>query len=266
MKPLARLQSDFLRQIGGAPTPVADALDASTGISPALGLQIYGHAYGARLREALRSDHAALADYLGDAGWQEMSGGYIDAHPSRHRSLRQFGAALPEFLRRHWRYRQRPELAELAAFERALLDSFDAADALPTSWTALLALPESAWPALCPLFHPSLDRQRTRSNCVQIWLSLQGGGAAVSGSLATNADWVIWRDQELVTRFRSLPGSEAAMLDHFLAGGDFAGACELLLRWSPADEVPAQALQYLGQWCADGWIRDWFAPRNPAGV
>ena len=129
MTALAQLQSDFLRNISGAGTPVSAQLDDSQGIASNLGLQIYTHAYGARLREALHSDHAALAWYLGDERWLRTCNDYIERHPSQHRSLRNFGNQLPEFLRHHPSHEAHPRIAELAVFERALLDSFDAADA-----------------------------------------------------------------------------------------------------------------------------------------
>jgi hypothetical protein len=262
---LARLQAQFFRQVSGlGGDDATPALDASAGIAPALGLRIYAHAYGARLREALHSDHAALAAYLGAAAWARASADYIAAQPSRQRSLRQFGDGLPAFLRAHRRYRERPELAELAAFERALLDSFDAADASPVGWQELLALPAAAWPSLAPRLHPALGRLSTTSNCVESWLALQGDGPRPALSVSARGEWAIWRDPDLVTRFRSLPPPEAMLLDHFRTGGDFASGCEHLTRLLPADEVPAQALQYLGQWSGDGWISRWSG--EPAGA
>ncbi len=257
---LAQLQSDFLRNISGAGAQVASQLEASQGIAPDLGLRIYTHAYGARLREALQSDHAALAWHLGDKRWLRTCNDYIAQHPSRQRSLRNFGNQLPEFLRHHSSHQSHPRFAELAAFERALLDSFDAADAPTADWQALLALPEAAWPTLCPEFQPSLLRQSMRTNAVQVWMAAQSGepvpnNARIAGEQRSN--WAIWRDSTLVTHFRSLPEPEAAALDHFRAGGDFASCCEALLQWFAAADVPAQALALMGQWCTDGWIVSW---------
>ena len=262
MTALAQLQSDFLRNISGNGALDAAQLEASQGIAPNLGLQIYTHAYAARLREALHSDHAALAWYLGDERWLRACNDYIARHPSQHRSLRHFGNQLPEFLRHHPSHGAHPRIAELAAFERALLDSFDAADAPTADWQALLAMPEAAWPTLCPRFHPSLVRQSTRTNAVQVWMAAQSGqpvpkNRRIVGVRRTH--WAIWRDIDLITHFRSLSEPEVAALDHFRASGDFAACCELLMQWLPADDVPAQALAFLRQWCSDGWIVSWTA-------
>ena len=257
MTSLAQLQTGFLRHLRGSDISAVGLLEGHQGIPSGLGLDIYAHAYGARLREALHSDHAVLAQYLGTERWLRTCNDYIAAHPSRHRSLRHFGDALPRFLRRHPSHKPHPRIAELAAFERALLDSFDAADATAATWDALVALPESAWPGLRVRLHPSLQRQATQTNCVQVWMAAQAGEELPKRDLAPKFDWAIWRDSEQVTRFRSLPDTEAAALDHFMAGGDFAQGCEALLSYLPEADVTGTALGYLGQWCADGWIAAW---------
>ena len=260
MTSLAQLQTGFLQHLRGSDISAAPLLEGRQGIPSGLGLDIYTHAYNARLREALHSDHAVLAQYVGDERWQRISSAYIHSHPSTHRSLRHFGDALPKFLRLHASTRLHPRIAELAAFERALLDSFDAADAPVATWDPLLALPENAWPTLCPRFQPSLRRQVTRTNCVQIWMAAHAGEPLPRHGIGHRSDWAIWRDADLVTHFRSLAEPETLALDHFLAGRDFAGCCEALLAFLPEADVPAAALGYLGQWCRDGWVVSWTTP------
>ena len=257
MMALARLQADFLQHLRGLDLSASPLLESRQGIPAGLGLDIYTHAYGARLREALHSDHAVLAQYLGAERWQRISSAYIAANPSTHRSLRNFADALPKFLRLHHSTRLHPRIAELAAFERALLDSFDAADAPIAGWDDLLTLPEAAWPRLCPRFQPSLRRQTTRTNCVQVWMAAQDGTALPRRGRASRSDWAIWRDADLVTRFRSLSEPEALALNQFLAGRDFASCCDALLSLMPEADVPATALGYLAQWCTDGWVTSW---------
>lgn len=255
---LACLQRDFLATLAGAERGMLDALDGGPGVAPARGLQVYVHAYSARLREALHNDHAALAKVLGDAAWERMGADYIAACPSRHASLRRFGDGLPGFLREHPDYATRPLLAELAAFERALLDCFDAPDAPAAAWKDLLALPPTAWAGLRLGFVPALARFSSQCGAVDAWKCLRRGEAAKSPP-ADRSEWALWRDASLVTRFRPLPAMEAALLDHFLCGGDFGAACELLKAWQAPDEVPGFAVGQLRRWCGEGWIRAWQA-------
>ena len=258
MGALAVLQRDFLATLAGAERGVLAALDDGPGVAPARGLQVYVHAYAARLREALKNDHAALVALLGDEAWNELALAYIAACPSRHASLRHFGDGLPRFLREHPVYAAQPLLAELAAFERRLLDCFDAADAPVAAWKDLLALPPSRWPGLKPRFVPALARLSAPCGAVDAWKSLRRGEAPTRHAPELD-EWAVWRDAGLVTRFRPLPAMEAALLDHFLGGGDFGAACELLQAWQAPDEVPGFAVGQLRRWCGEGWIADWQA-------
>lgn len=251
---LMALQRRFLAQMrGGDASGEVGGLLASGRMPVALGLGIYGHAYGARLREALDNDHPVLGTYLGDELWERMCAGYIASHPSRVRSLRDFGAGLPDYLAFAEPFSAHPQLAELARFERCLLDGFDAADRSRLDWGQLLALPQAAWPGLRLQFHPSVHRYRTGFNTVETWQAIKAAQAPPL-AVPVEARWALWRDEDRVGRFRSLDGSQDLALGHFLQGGDFAGLCEALLADLPAAEVPAVAVGYLQSWCEDGWL------------
>jgi len=259
---LARLQADFLRAMLASDPLLPDGLQPGGGMGPggisaALGMGIYRHAYGARLREALANDHPMLARQLGEARWDALCAGYVAAHPSRLRSLRQFGARLPEYLRTMPPFASSPALSELAAFERALLDSFDAKDSVPADWDALQALPAEDWPMLAPRFVPSLQRLKLQSNCVEVWLALKAGEPAPAMDSSRPRDWMVWRDLDLLTQFRSLDAAEAMALDHLSAGGDFASLCDAMQSLHAAEDVPAAVLSLLARWCADGCIASW---------
>ena len=258
MSGLAALQRRFMESIVQPSDQSAVDLQSEGGIDARLGMGIYSHAYQARLREVLENDHAVLARYLGDALWNQMCGSYIGRHPSRFRSLRQFGDALPEFLSRSPSYSEHPVVAELARFERSLLDCFDAPDAALATWAQLQALPEAGWPGLRLKFSPSVRRLSTRSNAIAAWIALKAGQAPPAGP-SSASEWLCWRDASLVTQFRSLEGEEAALLDHFLGNGDFSAACELLLAGHPVDQVPACGVGHLAAWADAGLVSGWIA-------
>jgi hypothetical protein len=223
------------------------------------GLAIYRHAYSARLREALEVDHPALGRYLGDAAWAVLCEGYIASHPSRVRSLRRFGEDLPAYLASTPPFAEAPQVAELAALERCLLDCFDAADAAPVGWDALLAVPADAWPGLRPVFLPSLRPFRGAWNAVALWSALREDDTPPAVERNDRA-WLLWRDEERITRFRSMADDEALALAQFLEGGDFAGACSALLALHPEDRVPAVAIDLLRRWCDEGLVTQWWHP------
>jgi hypothetical protein len=145
-------------------------------------------------------------------------------------------------------------IADIARFERLLLDVFDAPDAERASPEMLQSLPSEAWPSLQLRFHPSLQRHQAATNAIDIWKALKNDDAPPA-AVQVSGEWVVWRDSDHVTRFRPLDHAEAIVLDRALHGGDFAELCEHLLAWHPPGEVPAQALGLLQAWLQAGWIR-----------
>jgi len=255
---LAGLQRRFMASMTRPDDRVVADLRAEGGIDIGLGMRIYSNAYQARLREVLGKDHVALSGYLGNAPWDELCTVYIDAHPSRHRSLRQFGDALPDFLAQQPLFKANPEVAELACFERSLLDCFDAPAAPLATWMQLQDLPASVWPELRLRFAPSVRHLAMISNAVALWIALKDEQTPPRANLTASA-WLCWRDVALVTQFRSLDDEEAALLAHFIAGGSFSDACELLLTWHPAADVPARAVAQLACWAGEGLVSEWCA-------
>lgn len=253
---LAELEREFYAYLRGGPAePVAARVAERGPASTAVRLGIYANAYSKRLTEALEADHEMLGHYLGDALWERMCSDYIAARPSRFRSLRQFGDALPGFLAAHEAFSQHPVVAELAAFERALLDAFDAADADRAAWADLLALPQAAWPGLRLGFHPSVRRLAAEWNGVPIWQALKAGREPPPATPTPGAAWLLWRDESRITQFRALAADENAALAAMLeAGADFAALCERLAEQHAAEQVPAQALELLQGWFDTGLV------------
>jgi hypothetical protein len=223
-------------------------------LSPAARLAIYGNAYGVRLRQALETDHEMLAAYLGDGQFAEMADRYIRAYPSSVTSLRHFGAQLPEFLRRQSPYNGLPVLAELAAFERLMLDVFDAADAPRADLAELQALAPADWPNMKVRLHPSVQRFSTQSNAVAIWQALKAGQAPPEAELQMPGDWVLWRGIDRLSQFRSLPPTERLVLEAVFQGETFAGLCESLLPHLAEDTISETVLGCLLGWLEAGMV------------
>lgn len=220
-----------------------------------VGLSIYTNAYSSRLAEALEVDHPILGQYLGDAFWAEFCSGYIAAHPSQVRSLRHFGTQVPSWLALHQPFAERPVIAELAAFERELLDVFDSADAGRIDWSTLQSLDPAAWPGLRLKFHPSVRLLPSKTNAVEIWRALkdtqpppEAGGSSIPARL-------LWRDEERVSRFRPIEAGELVALHSLLSEQrSFAESCEQLASNRAAEEVPALVVGFLRQWFDEGII------------
>jgi len=224
-------------------------------ISAQARLSIYGTAYTIRLRKALESDHEMLAWYLGDEQFLALAETYIHHHPSTYTSLRNFGDALPEFLRQEAPYDELPVLSELAAFERLMLDVFDAPDADRANLPELRARPADTWPEMQIRFHPSVQLRQTRTNAVLIWQALKQSQTPPAPDADQPTNWLLWRGTDRLSQFRSLTDVEYLLLDAAIAGDDFATICERLLPFLPEADIGEAVLSHLLNWLEQGLVR-----------
>ncbi len=249
---LLDMQRDFLASLRNRDaTRIETALQEKPVSKP--GLRTYIHAYSSRLTEALDTDHPCLGAYLGDTLWHSMCSGYIEKYPSQYRSLRNFGDLLPEYLLHAEQFRKYPEISELAQLERQFLNCFDAPDADSLDFSALLEMSESDWPLMQLSFHPSLSAFTHKYNTMEVWQAMKSQMKAPA-ILAFDNYWLLWRDADRVSSFRSVDYKEYRALLYCLHGGNFSQLCALLLELHSPEEVPVIALGLIQSWCAEGWV------------
>lgn len=262
MNALRRLQQDFQGYLLQCDARMQGQVAGTARVSAEVRLGIYADAYRLRLLEALTTDYIALRAMLGDDEFDDLGRAYIDAHPSRHFSIRWFGRHLAQFLRTTAPYADHPLLAEMAAFEWAMTDAFDAADTAPVDVADIAAIPAADWPQLRFTLHPSAQRLDLAWNVPTLWKALTKDEAPPE---PTRGDfpvaWKIWR-QGLKTYFRSLGVDEAWAFDAMRAGEDFAAVCAGLTEWIDATHVAQHAAGLLKQWVTDGLIVG-FGPGKP---
>jgi hypothetical protein len=251
---LKQLQQDFIAFITSGENALAQRVVDQGQVSTATRLHIYSNAYRMRLREAIDNDHPILGMYLGDDLFDQMVAGYIDQNPSTTYSLRYFADQLPAFLQVAPPFYEYPLIAELARFERALLDAFDAPDSASITLAHLQQRPPESWPGMRFRFHPSVQRFDCQWNTVETWQALKKELAPPAPTKQIDCCWLLWRNQDRLTEFLSLPLWHQALLNAALAGEDFAGLCELLLQFVSEEEVSPLALQTISQWIDSGII------------
>lgn len=255
------LQACVLEE-GAAPTWIVDtgalARDAR--------VDIYAHAYRARLVEALAHDFRGLRQWLGDAPFAELVHAYIARHPSRYRTLRDLGHALPAFLLGAEPYRQQTVLHELAQFEWALCRAFDAADAPCLTRDDLAALAAGEWPLLRLHFHPSLQGLSLTGNAPALWRALNAGESPPAFVVGERSNhWIVWR-HELKLLFRPLDEFERVALEAFRDGALFAAVCEYLADFETAERVPPRLAGLLQRWLGEGLIAARSVVETPVGI
>jgi hypothetical protein len=250
---LGRLQDSFQTYLLSLTGPmeqeiVSDALEARTRLG------IYADAYRLRLLEALETDFVTLRAIVGAEEFDQLGRAYIDAYPSDHYSLRYFGRHLSRFLAYAEPYRDNPLLAEIARFEWALTDAFDAPDVGVAAVDDMASVRPESWPGLRFDFHPSLQRIELQWNAPAIWNAVDSEQPLPEPEQAEYpVGWMVWR-QGLRIYFRSLSVDQAWMLDALRDGQAFAEVCEGLTEWIDAQHVAMHAAGLLKQWLEDGLI------------
>lgn len=228
----------YLLGAGADRAGMLSRLKVGYGIPRELRLDIYHHAYRARLQEALGSVFERTWAYVGDDDFAVACTRYIETHPSIWRNLRDYGADFPAALRESMP--DDPEVAELAAMDWNLHCAFDAPNVALLDHAALAALNDDDWVSARFVFHPSVSIAVFEWNVLEVWHALdQEKTPPPASRLARPTGHLFWR-RELASRFRSLADAEYAALRDLAAGTPFATVCER--------STPEQA---------GAWLRDW---------
>ncbi|HEX2448226.1 MAG TPA: DNA-binding domain-containing protein [Methyloceanibacter sp.] len=254
MKSLRELQETFQRGIlAGDDAILAEVKDSAKEQRKVL-FGVYRNAYVARLAEILADDYAQLHAYLGDRAFAKLVKTYIDSNPSDQRSARWFGRHLPAFASEQALYAKHPEVAEIAALEKALADAFDGPDAAPLRIEALAGLAPEAWPQLVLQPHPTAIRLTFRTNAADIWSALKDEAAPPKPqTLSEPQAVVVWR-QDFMARFRPLSAEEAMMWYEAAKGVRFGVLCEMVATFAGEDEAELRAATYLRGWVDTGML------------
>jgi hypothetical protein len=222
-------------------------------------LRIYQNAYRARLIAALRDNHGVLPRAMGDEAFDALADAYLQAHPSRHPSIRWFGHRLAEFMAAHPALVPHPAFVDLARMEWALREAFDAADAVPMTPQELAALPADDWPRRVLRFHPSVQVLTLDWQVEPAWRALQGGGddevePELAEPEAGEHQLIVWRPA-LETRWRSaVDAVEAQLLAAAMRGDDFSVLCVSAAEALGDEQAVVGVVGAIQRWTAEGLL------------
>jgi hypothetical protein len=251
---LDQVQDDFQRFLLRGDAGIEDHVVGTQRVPVSTRLGIYSGGYGARLTEALQTNYPVLAQLLGESDFDGLAAAYIRSHDSSYTSIRYYGNELEAFLAQDPTYAEVPLLAELARWEWAMTETFDAADAPALGIEALGSVPPERWADLRFEWHPSIRRLQLTWNVPQIWNAITHETERPQPAVtAEPGQWLIWR-REWATYFRSASPSEAAALDAARSDSSFGELCELLCRLLGEADAPAEAAGYLRDWLQSGLI------------
>jgi hypothetical protein len=216
-------------------------------------LDIYANMYFFRVLDVLKEDYPATLALLGAVAFHNLATDYLLAHPPAHFSIREAGRHLPELLAGHDAGAAHPCAADLARYERALHDAFDAADAPPLTAAALAAVPADAWSGLRLTLHPSLQLLACDWPVVGVRAAAERG-EAVTDPPSGPVRLCVWR-QNLVVFHCALDAVEFAALTALAAGASFAEVCAAAGEMGgPAGDAAQRVADALAGWLARGWL------------
>jgi hypothetical protein len=251
---LRALQRDFQSALMTGATSINPQVVSTPEASAVQRLDIYVQACRLRLLDALETDYAKLAACVGDAQFEALGRAYISRYPSQHPSLRWLGRHMADFLAATPPWSGQPLLAEMAAFEWAQGEVFDAPDHAPLSPAAIAAIPAESWADLRLRAQPALRRLDLTWNVPSIWLALDTDRqppAPRAGDVPSG--WLMWR-QDLDIHWRSLSVDESWAIDAWRSGACFAELCEGLCEWIDTGQVAAHAATLLKGWISAGLV------------
>ncbi len=250
MSGLRGLQKGFAAALLRGEPAIAERIVSDDAGSAGERLEIYAHAYVARLQEALEVDFPGLLALLGE-DFYRATREYIRDNPSHYASVRWYGNRFADWLAAAEPWCQRPELIELARFEWALAAVFDAADEQLATLEQLMAVPPEHWGGM--RLHPVAAMQRLdlHYNVAPLREAARNGEPLpeLSGDDQPVA-WLVWR-KGLDPHWRSLEVDEAWALDRCAEGADFAAICAGLCEWVDEANAPLRAVGFLQQWLGD---------------
>jgi hypothetical protein len=254
MSRLPQIQGDFQSYLLRGELTIEAHVVGTERVPIATRLSIYGDGYRARLVEALQSNFPVLGELLGEVDFETLATAYVRSHDSPFFSIRYYGNALADFLATTPEYAGAAVLAELARWEWAMTEVFDAADAGCVGASDFASLAPDEWAELRFGLHPSVRRLALAWNAPQIWKAVSEGGEPPEVEFSPEpVQWLLWR-QELRTFFRSLQPGEADALEAAREGQSFGELCTLLCAEFGEAQAPATAAGFLRDWVESGLL------------
>jgi hypothetical protein len=247
---LARVQGDFQHFLLNIASPITGQVKPGGRIPVGKRLGIYHNAYRVRLIDTLRDTYEKTWTYLGDTLFEQCASAYVEIHPPTHRSLRDYGAAMPVWLA--GRFPGDLDVAELALMDWQLRQAFDGADAEALPLEALAGLAADDWETLGFRFVPTLVLNPLGFNTPAIWGALDQSQPPPTAQPLPAPAWLcVWRSG-WQPHFRTLDETEFVALNALREGAGFAAVCQTLSE-TCADASTLSA-HYLRIWLTDGLI------------
>jgi hypothetical protein len=250
---LASLQNAFQAGVLLGDPAISRSILGSRRLDRAARFKIYFDAYRFRLAEFLSNDYPVVRSFLGDERFGLLVEAYIEAAPSHYPNARDYGGSLPDFMRLTAPWSEGRDAIDLARFERALSDAFDAADGPVLAIGRLADIPVEDWPHLAFGFHPSVAMLDLAAGTVQRHASLSANKGGEHESRPDSETMVVWRNDGQVFH-RAVEASERLAYLEARRGMTFGDICTLLEFQNAGEKIVERVASFLADWFRDGLV------------
>jgi hypothetical protein len=216
-------------------------------------LGIYADAYFYRVLDALREDFPAILAVVGEDEFHNLITGYLVAYPPTEPSLLDAGRHLGEYLESTVEFDRWPFLTDLARLERALIESFHAANVIPLDGATMQSIPPAEWPGVPMRLHPSVRLVRVGWRIDEVVRAVVQHSIEVPRPSPEPITLIIWR-QRNEALYRAAEPAEAIALHLLQPWADFASICEAIADASDGSDTPNLINRLLARWLADGLL------------
>jgi Putative DNA-binding domain len=242
------------------PAPFGDGdaarwLTAGPRLSAVERLDIYRHAYHARLVECLADDYPVTQHALGEAAFDELCRGYVALFPSTGPSLNFFGRRMSEFVRdgATQPIQDRGFVADLTALEWAIVEVIHAASEPPLTAEGLRDVPAEAWGDVRLQANTALRLLRFAHPVNEYLQAFREDRSPAIPAPAASAT-VVYRSGPTVWRM-DLTEPMVVVLSSLVAGDPLGSAlsrAEASLAGVPEAEVVARVTTWFREWVGHG--------------
>jgi uncharacterized protein (UPF0276 family) len=200
-------------------------------------LQIYHHAYRARLLEVLMDTFEKTLRYMGTDLFEACALDYLQHNPPQDHKLSLLGQRWPGYLQE--RYPDNPELFEMARLDGDMRNRFDMADAPALTAAQVQSDTAQHWLTQTPSLHPSVIVRPIQSNVAQLWRAIHDDEEVPPAQALPQAQaLIVWR-KALQPHFLSVKGAEMAFWQHLQTGSSVADALETISSTATVDPIEA---------------------------
>jgi hypothetical protein len=249
---LAELQARFQAGIVKGDPIILNSIRDSKRTDGAALFAVYYNAYRLRLAEFLSNDFPILRIHLGEEAFGRLAEDYIESAPSWQPNARWYGTRLPNFMRKTPSWRTNKNAIDLAEFERALANAFDAADSSQAGIDSIRDTRQNGWPQLTFDFHPSVTLLDLGGGTAQLYEALTEG-KQLPVLLEGTETILFWRNDGQAF-YRVVAEDEHLALIEAMQGKTFGEICALLAFQRNGEDVTQRVAGFLSQWFADGLI------------